>query len=426
LLVSSLLKKVRYQQMPLTDTAVRKAKPSARPAKLSDGGGLHLLLTPSGGRLWRLQYRFGGKQKMLAFGAYPGVSLSEARVKRDAAKQTLKSGIDPGTKARLEKLAKQVSQACTFSTVADEYLAKLVSQNRASTTMKKVVWLLDFARPLIGDRPIEEIKPAEVLAVLRQVERRGRLETARRLRSTIGSVFRYAIATARADADPTTALTGALATPTVTPRAAILNPQKFGGLLKAIDGFDGQPTTKAALALMALLFPRPGELRAARWLEFDLDAAVWNMPAERTKMRRAHRVPLAPQALTILRELRKLNEICELVFPSVRTVRRPISENTLGAALRRLGYAKDEMSAHGFRAAASTMLNESGRWHADAIERQLGHVEGNDIRRAYARGEHWDERIQMMSWWANYIDSLRGDRGIIVFRSREVSGERVT
>lgn len=401
--------------MPLTDTAVRKSRPGNRPKKLSDGGGLHLLLTPSGGRLWRLQYRFAGKQKMVAFGAYPEVSLAEARAKRDEAKKLLESGVDPAANARLDKLTKQLSQACTFSVVADEYIAKLKAQNRAQATMKKVEWLLDFAKPLLGSRPVAEIKSAEVLAVLRQVEKRGRLETARRLRSTIGSVFRYAIATTRAEHDPTVALAGALATPTVTPRAAILEPNKFGGLLRALETFDGQPTTKVALKLMALLFPRPGELRAAQWQEFDLDQAVWTIPAERTKMRRPHRSPLPKQALDILRDLHDVTGRSDLLFPSVLTVRRPISENTLNGALRRLGYAKDEMTAHGFRAVASTMLNESGEWHADAIERQLGHVEGNDIRRAYARGEHWEERIRMMSWWADHLDILRRTGAVVAF-----------
>jgi integrase len=246
-----------------------------------------------------------------------------------------------------------------------------------------------------------------VLAALQKVERRGRHETARRLRSTIGSVFRYAVATARADNDPTFALRGALTTPVVKPRAAVTDPRAFGALLRAIDGFDGQPTTHAALKLMTLLFPRPGELRMAEWSEFDLDDAVWTIPATRTKMRRAHRVPLSRQAVAILKALGEVTGNGRLVFPCVRTVARPISENTLNAALRRLGYSKDQATAHGFRATASTLLNESGKWNADAIERQLAHVENNDVRRAYARGEHWDERVQMMAWWADYLDSLK-------------------
>ena len=259
----------------------------------------------------------------------------------------------------------------------------------------------------LGNRSITEIRPTDVLTVLRGVEQRGRHETARRLRSTISSVFRYAVATARAENDPTIALRGALTTPVVKPRAAVTDPKAFGALLRAIDGFDGQPATKAAFKLMALLFPRPGELRAAEWTEFDLDAAVWTIPASRTKMRRSHRVPLSHQAIRILNDLYAITGKGILVFPGVRTVLRPISENTVNAALRRLGYSKDEATAHGFRATASTLLNESGKWNPDAIERQLAHVENNDVRRAYARGEHWEERVKMMKWWADHIDGLK-------------------
>jgi integrase len=401
--------------MPLTDFAIRNIDACEKPRKVSDGNGLYLLVTPSGGKLWRLQYRFEGKQRLMTFGTYPNVSLLEARRKCAEAKDLLRVGVDPTANAKIEKIAKMLSHACTFTIVADEYLAKLKTQNRADATMKKVEWLLDFARPVLGNRPIAEIKSFEVLDVLRHVEKRGRLETARRLRSTIGSVFRYAITTTRAEHDPTVALVGALATPTVTPRAAILDPHKFGGLLRSIDTFDGQPTTRAALKLMALLFPRPGELRASQWREFDFEQAVWTIPAERTKMRRPHRSPLPKQALNILEDLREITGQNILVFPSVLSVHRSISENTLNGALRRLGYAKDEMTAHGFRAVASTMLNESGEWHADAIERQLGHVEGNDIRRAYARGDHWDERVRMMSSWADRLDALLGTGTVLTF-----------
>ncbi len=404
--------------MALTDTAIRAIKAGERPVKLSDGGGLHLLVTPSGGRLWRLQYRFSGKQRTLALGAYPQVTLASARAKRDEAKQALAAGMDPSVKVRLDKLASQTAAANTFNVLADEYLAKLKSEGRAGTTMSKTTWLLDFVRPQMGDRPISEISAVEVLAVLKTVERRGRHETARRLRSTIGSVFRYAVATARAATDPTVALRGALVAPTVTPRAAIVEPKEFGGLLRAIDSCDGQPTTKAALQLMALLFPRPGELRAARWREFDLEKDVWTIPAERTKMRRPHCTPLARQAKTVLEELKEITGHGELVLPSIRTVRRPIAENTMNVALRRLGYSKDEMMAHGFRATASTLLNESGKWHIDAIERQLAHLENNDVRRAYARGEHWDERIAMMAWWADYLDELKKVGQVVAFAKR--------
>lgn len=393
--------------MALTDTAIRSAKGGEHPVKLTDGGGLYLLVKPSGSRLWRMQFRYAGKQKLLTFGAYPEVSLKDARRRRDEAREALAAGSDPTIKVRLEKLAKHTANANTFGVLADEYVAKMEREGRAEATINKIKWLLDFARPLLGDRPISEISAAEVLAALRKVEVRGRLESARRLRSTIGSVFRYAIATARAENDPTFALRGALTTPMVKSRAAVTDPKALGSLLRAIDGFVGQPTTHAALKLMALLFPRPGELRAAHWPEFDFDNAIWTIPAERTKMRRPHRVPLPTQAIAILKDLRAITGDGKLVFPCVRSVLRPISDNTLNAALRRLGYAQDEATAHGFRATASTLLNESGKWNPDAIERQLAHVENNDVRRAYARGEHWDERVRMMTWWADHLDRLK-------------------
>src|SRR5258708_2932246 len=253
-----------------------------------------------------------------------------------------------------------------------------------------------------------EIQPADALAPLKAIEKKGNYETARRLRSFIGAVFRYAIATQRAQQDPTTALVGALITPKVTPRAAIIDPEKLGGLLRAIDGFDGQPSIKAALQLMALLFPRPGELRFATWSEFDMVKAVWAIPSEHAKMRRPHFIPLPGQAIAILQEARGQAAANSLALSNLRGPSRPMSENTMNAALRRLGYAADEMTPHGFRATASTLLNESGLWNADAIERQLGHLEGNDVRRAYARGQHWEERVRLMQWWADHLDQLRG------------------
>jgi len=267
----------------------------------------------------------------------------------------------------------------------------------------------------MGLRPMAEIKAPEILELLRPLEARGRLETARRLRSTIGEVFRYAVATGRAEADPTGALRGAIATPKVTPRAAIVAPAAFGGLLRAIADYQGAPETCAALELLALTFVRPGELRAAEWAEFDLGATVWEIPRGRMKMRKAHRVPLAPRAVAILHELHRLTGHGRLLFPSLRSVERPISENTLNAALRRMGFAKDEMTGHGFRAAASSMLNESTLWHADAIERQLAHADADTIRSAYARAEYWDERVTMMTWWADRCEELRRGGTVVPF-----------
>ncbi len=268
--------------------------------------------------------------------------------------------------------------------------------------------------------PFARSPASHILDALRTIERRGRHETARRTRSTIGSVFRYAVATTRADHDPTFALRGALTAPKVNHRSAIIDPIKFGALLRAIESCNGQPTTKAALQLMSILFPRPGELRMAEWSEFDLARAIWTIPAKRTKMRRPHRVPLPKSALGILNELHQLTGKGTLVFPCVRTLMRPISENTLNAALRRLGYSKDEATAHGFRATASTLLNELGKWNPDAIERQLAHVENNDVRRAYTRGEHWEERVKMMEYWADLVRQLQEGGTVISFQNTEM------
>jgi integrase len=392
--------------MPLTDITCRRAKPAPKLRKLSDMGGLQLWVFPTGSKLWRLAYRFHGKQKLLAIGKYPDKSLLDARAERERARALLKEGRDPSQVKQLARLVDRTT-GDTFDIVANEYVEKLRREGRSEATLVKVVWLLDFARPLLGSIRVRDIRPVEVLAVLKKVEARGRYDTARRLRSTIGAVCRYAAATARADTDPTAPLQGALTTPIVTPRAAITDAKAFGALLRAIDGFMGQPTTRAALQLMALLFPRPGELRMAEWTEFDLAEALWTMPAARTKMRREHHIPLAPQAIAILKSLQPVTGDGTLVLPGVRSVRQPMSEGTLNAALRRLGYAQNEATAHGFRATASTLLNESGIWSADAIERQLAHVEGNNVRRAYARGEHWDERVRLMAWWADRLDQLK-------------------
>ena len=392
--------------MALTDLECRKTQSAEKLIKLSDAGGLQLWVYPNGTKVWRFAYRFGGKQKLLALGRYPATTLLQARMGRDTAKSQIDDGTDPSQAKKLARLEAEFP-GDSFEIVAQEYLAKLRREGRAEATMTKAEWLLDFARPALGHLSVSAVRPIEVLAVLRTVEKRGRYDTARRLRSTIGAVFRYAVATARAEVDPTGPLLGALTAPTVTPRAAITDPKAFGGLLRAIDGYDGQKTTQAGLKLLALLFPRPGELRAAQWPEFNFEEAFWTIPAERTKMRRAHRVPLSPQAISILLDLKKITGGGRLVVPGVRAASQPISENTFNAALRTLGYAKDQATPHGFRATASTLLNESGLWSADAIERQLAHVENNDVRRAYARGEHWDERVKMMDWWADHLDRLR-------------------
>jgi integrase len=393
--------------MALTELTVKSAKAQGKITKLSDGGGLQLWVTPDGAKRWRLAYRFGGAQKVLSVGVYPAVALKQAREARQEAKRLLSIGIDPMAARKQAKIQSANSAANTFQTIAAELLEKKRREGKAEMTLDKVGWLMSLALPAIGGRPIREISAPDVLAVLRTVESRGKHESARRLRSTIGEVFRYAVATGRADSDPTGTLKGAIASPVEKHRAAIIERKAFGALLRAVAAYQGSPETTAALELLALTFVRPGEQRSAEWTEFDLDGALWTVPADKMKMRRAHRVPLASRAVALLRDLYAITGRGRFLFPSVRSSARCMSENTINAALRRLGFKQDEMTAHGFRSAASSILNESGLWNPDAIEAQLAHVEGNAVRRAYARADYWDERVRMMSWWADKCDELR-------------------
>jgi len=391
----------------VTDVVVRNAKPRGAAYKLSDAHGLYLLVSKSGGKSWRFDYRFADVRRTLSIGPYPLISLSEARDARDNARKLLRAGIDPLKQKRLEQIEVELKRGTTFALIADEFIAKMEREGRADATLTKTRWLIDFARPQLGARPVAEITAPEVLAVLRKIEDRGRYETARRLRSVIGSVFRYAIATGRASVDPTYALKGALISPPVAHYAAITDPEAVGELLRAVDGYGGHPATHGALRLAPHVFTRPGELRTAEWSEIDLDQAIWSIPAAKTKMRKPLKVPLTVQTIAIFAEMHKLTGDGRYVFPSLRTRERPMSDNCLNSALRRLGYDNTEMTAHGFRAMACSLLNESGRWHADAIERQLGHCDSNEVRRAYARAEYWDERVEMMAWWSDRLDQLR-------------------
>lgn len=399
--------------MSLTDVTCRATRPGSRRRKLSDGGGLQLWIMPSGMRLWRLVYRYLGAQKALAFGSYPKISLAEARTRRDAARLLLSEGKDPiaerdqARRKEQEKLHAEDS----FGAVAKEFVEKCRREGYSEITLAKKEWLLGLANPELGNLSIPEIRPLDVLQVLREVEAQGHYETARRLRSTIGAICRYAIVTARAETDPTLVLRGAITSPTVTSYAAITESEEFGGLLRAIDKFRAQPQTVAGLKLLALCFPRPGELRLAEWPEFDFQKRVWTIPAARMKMRVEHKVPLARQAIAILTELREFSSHKNYVFPGLkRTSEKPLSENALNQALRRMGYAKDKMTSHGFRSSASSLLNDSDLWNPDAIERQLAHAEANPVRRTYARNVHWKVRVEMMQWWADYLDELR--RGV--------------
>jgi len=392
--------------MALTDTAIRKAKPIDKPQKLSDGAGLYLLLNPNGSRWWRLKYRHGGKEKLLSLGTYPDTGLKDARERRDAARKLLAAGVDPGDARKAEKAAGGERAANSFAIIAEEWLARQAPR-MAPATLEKARWTLDdLVNPWIGGRPIAEIDAPEMLKLLRRIEERGAHETAHRTKQRCGQIFRYAIATGRAKNDPTSALRGALAPVVSTSRAAITDPAKIGELLRAIDGYTGGLVVRSALKLAPLVFMRPGELRQAEWAEFDLDGARWNVPAEKMKMRGDHLVHLSLQAVVILRELQPLTGRGRYVFPGERSAKRPMSDGAVNAALRRMGFDKDTMTGHGFRAMASTRLNEMG-WAPDVIERQLAHIEKNKVRAAYNRAQYLDDRIRMMQAWADYLDGLR-------------------
>lgn len=392
--------------MPLTDLAVRKAAARDRPYKMSDGGGLYLLVKPGGAKYWRLRYRFAGMEKLLAFGRYPATTLADARRKRDEAKQLLADGTDPGVQRKLEKLAAATAARNTFAAVAAEYIERMVANGAGERTIEKNRWLLQRLAAPIAKRPVAEIHPAEILDVLKRVEASGRRETARRLRGAMGAVFRYAIVTLRATNDPTYPLRGTLLKPIVTHRAAVTDERQLGGLMTAIDEYDGWPTLRAALQLLALTMTRPGDIRYMRRAEIDFEKAVWRIPAERMKMRRPHDVPLSRQALSVLEQIWPLSDGIDLVLPSIRSAKRPLSENAMNSALRRMGFAKDEVTAHGFRASASTILNERG-FDPDVIEVALAHQDENQVRRAYNRARYWRERLHLMQAWADLLDEFR-------------------
>lgn len=377
--------------MPLTDTAIRNAKPAEKPVKLSDGGGLYLEVAPSGGKWWRLKYRFGGKEKRISLGVYPDVPLRDARARRDDARRQLASGIDPGEARKAAKAAQTGGATNSFEVIAREWFAKFSPTWTPSHGERIIRRLERDVFPWVGATPIPEVTAPVLLSVLRRIEERGAIETAHRAAQNCGQVFRYAIATGRAERDPSQDLRGALPPAKEKHHASIIDPKAIGDLLRAMDGYKGDMVTRCALRLAPLTFVRPGELRRAEWSEIDMDKAEWRIPAEKMKMREAHIVPLSRQALDILRELQPLTGRGRYVFPGVRTNARPMSENTVNAALRRLGYEKDEMTGHGFRSMASTLLNERG-WHRDAIERQLAHAERNAVRAAYNFAEHLPER----------------------------------
>jgi integrase len=367
--------------MALTDTAIRNSKPKDKPYKVADAQGLYLLVNPTGSKLWRIKYRIEGAERKLALGAYPEITLAEARTARDAARKQLAHSIDPNVAKRQAKIEASIRAGNTFASVAEELIEKKGREGRAATTLEKQHWLLKLLGADFGKRAVADISPQELLHELKKHERRGRLETAKQLRAFAGQVFRYAAATARAERDPAQLLQGALTSPTVKHFAAITNPIEFGALLRAIDDYQGDPAVMYALKLTPHVFQRPGEIRQMEWVKIDFAKAVWIIPTAKMKMREPHTVPLSRQALALLGEMRSLSGSGRYVFPSVRTRARPISDNTVNAALRRMGYSKEQMTAHGFRTSASSLLNESGKWNPDAIERALAHMVPGIIRR---------------------------------------------
>jgi len=391
----------------LTAITIKQAKPKEKDYKLFDGGGLFLLIRKDGSKYWRLKYRYGGKEKLLAIGVYPDISLSEAREKRSKAKKQLTDGIDPSAFKQAQKLSRLEAAENSFEAIGIEWHLK--TQHEWSEVHKaKVNWMLTKnIYPWLGKRPISEITPPELLKTLRRIESRGALETAKRVKQIAGKVFRYAVATGRAERDPSQDLKDALAKPIKKHLAAITEPKQVGSLLLVLDGYQGTLPVKTALVLAPLLFVRPGELRHAEWSEIDLEAKQWIIPAKKMKTRTEHLVPLCQQAIDALAELHPLTGHGQYVFPSARSPKRPMSNNAVLGAMRRMGIDKEEMSGHGFRAMARTILDQDLMFRADIIEHQLAHAVKDPNGRAYNRTSFIKERTDMMQKWADYLDSLR-------------------
>ena len=401
----------------LSDVALKKAKQQPTAYKLYDTGGMFVLVAPTGGKLWRLKYRFAGKEKLLSLGAYPEVSLADARIKRDEARKQLHDGVDPGEARKAVKRARASSAANSFEAIAREWHTKFAN-TWAPSHADRVLRLLERdVFPWIGHRPIAEITAPELLAVLRRIESRGALETAFRARVYSGLVFRYALHTGRADRDPASDLRGALPPKKNGHFAAATNPEQLGDLLRALDGYKGSPVVRAALLLAPMVFVRPGELRGARWADIDLDAAEWRFTVPKTKT--PHIVPLAAQAVAILRDLQPLTGSGPYVFPCARSTQRPMSDNAILSAMRRCGIDKTTACGHGFRASARTMLDEVLGFPPHLVEHQLAHAVRDPLGRAYNRTTHLPERRKMMQDWADFLDKVRRDVKVIPFKQAE-------
>jgi len=404
--------------MTLTDVAIRRAKATDKTQRLFDGGGMYLELSPAGGKWWRLKYRFGGKEKRLSLGTYPDTGLADAREKRDAARKLLAGGVDPSEQRKATKAAGNERAANSFEVIAREWHAKQSAKWVDLHASRIMLRLENDIFPWLGSRPIAEISAKDFLSTVNRIVDRGATESAHRVLQNCGQVMRYAIATGRAERNPVADLKGALPAVKQTHHAAIVEPGAIGALLRSIDGYQGSFVTKCALRLAPLLFVRPGELRQAEWAEFDLDAGLWNLPAEKMKMREPHIVPLAPQAVAVLVELQKLTGKGRYVFPSGRGPQRPMSNNAVLSALRRMGYATEEMSGHGFRAMARTVLDEVLHFRPDYIEHQLAHAVKDPNGRAYNRTAHLAERRKMMAGWADYLDGLMAGGQVVSIKRK--------
>ena len=400
----------------LTDTAIRKAKGRERPYKLSDAAGLYLLVNPKGSKYWRLKYRHVGKEKVLALGVYPQVTLAEAREGRDEAKRLLKKGQDPVKARRRHRRAAESAAANTFEAVTREWVEQQRDRWTPDHTHRVVTSLEKDVFPELGLEPVSEVSAEDLLGTLRKVEKRGVTETTQRLLQRCSAVFRYGISTGRCASNPAADLKGALKSHKATNRAA-LGAADLPIFLKKLAGYNGRPETRIGLRLLALTFVRPGELRSAEWTEFAVDKAEWRIPAERMKMGLEHIVPLSNQALDLLKELQPLTGRYQHLFPNQSNPNKPMSENTLLYAMYRMGY-HSRATAHGFRATASTILNEQG-WPPDVIERQLAHVERNRVRAAYNRASYLPDRRKMMQAWADYLDGLATRANVIALRAGE-------
>jgi len=394
----------RSTHMALSQLAIINAKPKDKPYLLLDGEGLHLQIYTSGSKLWRLRFRFGGKANMMSLGAFPAVSLKEAREKRNQIKKQIAAGINPSLRKKLDRIS--AASPDTFGAIADEYIANLKANDAADITISKNRWLLEDLATPIRNRPVSEIVPVELLDILKKIEASGRRDTAHRLRSVMGSVFRLAVATLRATNDPTYALRGALLKVKVKHRAAITDERELGRFLINLDEYVGWPVLQSAFQFLILTMSRPGDVRGMKRTEVDFDKRLWRIPAARMKMRRPHDVPLSGQALMVLKVVWPLNEENELVFPSLRSHKKPLSENAFNSVLRNMGYSKDQATAHGFRSTASTILNERG-FNADVIEAALAHQDQDEVRRIYNRALYLPERKKLMQDWADLLDSLK-------------------